>query len=95
MESPGDTADLDPNPELHADTTADQGVVVPLDLESPTVPVDAETAVDELLGQLQDGLQKAEAKMASILESIVDHNAHALEELESALSDMEAALANE
>ena len=48
--------------------------------------------VDEILGQLQEGLQKAEATMSSILESIVDDNALVLAELESALSDMEATL---
>lgn len=56
---------------------------------------DAASEVDAILGQLHDGLQKAEATMASILERIVADNAHVLAELEDALSDMEAALTNE
>ena len=77
----------------------------PLGLEEPVGPsrgteesvatVEIESTVDEILGQLHEGLQKAEATMASILESIVDDNAIVLAELESALSDMEATLANE
>ena len=58
-------------------------------------PVEPTSEVDEILVQLQEGLEKAEATMAAILASIVDDNAHVLAELEAALTDMEAALANE
>lgn len=55
----------------------------------------AAVEVDEILGTLHDGLREAERTMASIIEAIVANNASVLEELEAALTDMEAALANE
>jgi len=48
--------------------------------------------VDELLRSIQDGLKQAEAVMSSILEGMVSDSAMLLTELESALTDAEAAL---
>lgn len=51
--------------------------------------------VEELLGSLQEGLKKAEETMTSILQGIVAENALIVSELEAALTDVEAVLANE
>lgn len=48
--------------------------------------------VDELLRSIHDGLKQAEAVMSSILEGMVSDSALLLTELESALTDAEAAL---
>lgn len=52
----------------------------------------AEHDVDELLRSIQDGLKKAEQVMSSILEGMTCDSAILLTELESALTDAEAAL---
>ncbi len=51
--------------------------------------------VDEILQSLHDGLKKAEEVMSSILEGMVSESAHLLNELDAALSDVEAALLND
>lgn len=51
--------------------------------------------VDEILGSLQDGLKKAEERMSSIMAGIVADNTKFLSELEAALTDAEAAFAND
>lgn len=51
-----------------------------------------ETEFSQVLTLLQEGLEKAEATMVSILGSIVAEGAACLSELEAALSDAEAAL---
>lgn len=51
--------------------------------------------VDEILGSLQDGLNKAEERMSSILAGILADNSKFLSELEAALTDVEAALASD
>lgn len=50
---------------------------------------------EEILGSLHESLKKAETAMVSMLEGIVADNDHFLTELEAALTDMEAALAND
>ncbi|MEM8924316.1 MAG: hypothetical protein AAGD35_12510 [Actinomycetota bacterium] len=51
--------------------------------------------VDEILRSLNDGLKKAEEVMSSILDGMVSDSTLLLNELEAALSDVEAALLSE
>ncbi|MGI9615335.1 MAG: hypothetical protein ACR2QO_20660 [Acidimicrobiales bacterium] len=98
LETPFDIDDRAAEGELdqQLERNLDQGDAVAHDPEGDSSE-DASTAVevDEILGQLHEGLQKAEATMASILEGIVADNASVLSDLEAALTDMEAALATE
>ena len=98
LETPFDINDRDAEGDLdrEVDRNLDQHDDVAPEVDGDSIE-DAATAgeVDEILGQLHEGLQKAEATMASILEGIVADNASVLADLEAALTDMEAALATE
>jgi hypothetical protein len=51
--------------------------------------------VDEILGILQDGLEKTEQAMVSLLQGMLTDSTLLLCELEAALTDAEAALLND